>query len=131
VRQRKQQPQAPEIGAPAVGCVSVDTALLLLLVPAAFGWDSCQKKNWYKTIQSKLDDIKVRSTTALHTWLCRCTTQQHHTAMDVLCTATSLTNSSVLYIKTYWFFITSGYLFDFVTDGTVLVTPKPCVAANQ
>jgi hypothetical protein len=34
---------------------------LLLLVPAAFGWDSCQKKNWYKTIQSKLDDIKVDS----------------------------------------------------------------------
>ncbi|WIA40821.1 hypothetical protein OEZ86_004498 [Tetradesmus obliquus] len=33
----------------------------------SFGWDSCQKKNWYKTIQSKLDDIKAL--TATHVWL--------------------------------------------------------------
>eukprot|EP00775_Hariotina_reticulata_P007314 gene7314-7526_t len=37
------------------------------LLLQAFGWDSCKKGNWYKTIQSKIPDLEALTIT--HLWL--------------------------------------------------------------
>lgn len=44
--------------------------LMSIVLRTAFGWTSCEKGNWYKTVQSKVQMLKVSGQRTAHTACC-------------------------------------------------------------
>lgn len=44
--------------------------LMSIVLCTAFGWTSCEKGNWYKTVQSKVQMLKVSAKHTTHTACC-------------------------------------------------------------